>query len=287
VPTKIHEFKVDRDTLRAASAHFSTLLEEDQDLIEIHEEDAGNVTGLTTWFKIAHYVVTADLYELHLYEIWYVCSVAEKYGFDPQAQKAKEWFDGWYNHQPSVKHFNFRDYEQLMLPTFFFDHAVGFAHTTKYLAYRSNGPISEAQPEDFRAENASDIYTSPTVMTQLNAARSRLTTVLHRALYAPINTLLTDSSCKCAPFILFSYEKALADTGCWPLHPALEKMSIKAVLEALANFRQMPVQTCGRKDCNMDLRSVVENAIRDIDSQFAGLCIGEYSLSGETVSVLY
>jgi hypothetical protein len=95
VPTKNHEFERNGNTGQAAFA----LLEEDPDLIEIHEEVAGNVTGLTTWFRIAHYVVTAELYKLHLYENSDVCSVAEKYGFDSQAQKAKEWFDGWYHHR--------------------------------------------------------------------------------------------------------------------------------------------------------------------------------------------
>lgn len=282
VPVKVHEFKVDFATLAGGSDRFNTILEQQSgpvQLIEINENDAGNVTALAVWLKIIHYIVTADTYELHLYEVWYVCSVAEKYGFDTTAENAQNWFNSWYNHQPKVKHFNFRDYEQLLYPTLVFNHAIGFAHTTKYLAYRSNGIISEVQPEDFRADNADDIYTSPEVLVQLNAARDRLTTVLHRALYAPISKLLNDNSCNCAPYLLYSYEKGLANTGCWPLHPALQKMSMKAVLEALSQFGQVPMHTCGKEKCSMDLLGNVEKAIKDIEGQFAGLCIGECTLS--------
>lgn len=264
------------EDLAQASEHFKALLLPLRpDILEIKESDAGNVTGLATWLKITHYVVTPDTLELHMYEIWYVCSVAKKYGFDPFAPKAREWFDEWYNHQPHVKHFNFRDYEQLILPTAIFDHAVGFSHATKYLAYRSNGVITEVKPADFRAENAGNISSDPTVLVQINAARNRLTTVLHRALYAPISDLLVGNSCRCAPFLLFSYEKGLANTGCWPLHPALEKMSMNTVLDNLGKYSQVPVQTCGKEKCGVDFLSIVEKAVKDIEAQFAGLCLGE------------
>jgi hypothetical protein len=290
VPKKVHEFKVDLATL-ASSELFNKMLEQESDdvsFIEVHENDAGNVTGLATWLKIIHYIITEDTYELHLFEVWYICSVAMKYGFDTGADKAREWFDGWYNHQPSVKHFNYRDYEQLVYPTWVFDHAVGFAHTTKYLAYRSNGPISEEKPENFRADNAADVYTSPEVMRQLNAARNRLTTVHHRTLYAPIDTLIRETNCNCAPFVLFSYVKGLTTTGYWPLHSALEKNSMKAVVEELKNFTISPVGlTCGRQACTMDMARVVEVAINDIEGQFAGLCLGECQPPKISKSVLY
>lgn len=275
VPTKVHEFRVDLDTLAEASPHFSGLLESRPEVVEIQEDDAGNVIGLLAWLKIIHYVVTKDMYHLHLYEVWHVCLIAKKYGFDTYAEKAREWFNDWWNAQPGIKHFTFREYEQLLLPCTTFDHAPGFAQTSKYLAYRSNGPIAEAQPGDFRPDPVAGIATHPAVMIQINAARSRLITVLHRALYAPINALLKENNCNCAPFILYAYQRGLTDTGCWPLHPALDKMSVKAALEDLSRFVNMPMQTCHKDKCNLDLLAIVEKAIKDLEGQFAGLCLGE------------
>lgn len=162
-PCKVHEFRVKRELLCAASPVLCKLLtagfrETEQTTIELHGDPA---KALGIWFKILHaedgsfegVVFTHD--DIELKDVWQVLSTAQKYEITPKEAKAKAWFEGWYNAQAhrEGRRFGYLDFQALVFPCHAFDYAQGFAFASKQLVYRSNGHIAERQPEGFKQDN--------------------------------------------------------------------------------------------------------------------------------------
>lgn len=162
-PSKVHEFRVQRECLSAVSEVLRKLLtagfrEAEKTTVELHEDPP---KALQTWFKIAHSTseklegVEFAFFDTSLKDVWEVLSTAHKYGIDPKEPKAKAWFGKWYAahvNRPDGKKWNYFDFQALIFPCYTFDHAHGFAFATKMLVYRSNGHIMERQPEGFKED---------------------------------------------------------------------------------------------------------------------------------------
>ena len=310
VPYKVHEFKVHRAVLLASSTYFAKLLSADggfpesqQDIIDLHEDNSAE--GVSIWFKILHSTESTDEFTYYNFtttsirDVWEMLVTAHKYGFDPQTPPAKSWFEGWYathgtaNGNAEGKRWDFKDYQQLLFPCYTFDHAIGFATATKYLAYRATGHITERRPEGFEYEHLRldanilrkphRLDTSPSVLRrcfteQLNAAKGRLKTILHRTLYTPIDNLLKRARCPCKAIVLYAYEQSLSNTRAWPLESAFLNQSVQNVLRDLEGFPGPEAffpRTCGGRWCTFDFAAAVDAARAECRKYFDGLCLGK------------
>lgn len=162
-PSKVHEFRVKRDVLCAASPVLRKLLttgfrEAEQTTVELHGDPA---KALEVWFKIFH--ATSDELEdvefaylgTDLKDVWEVLATAHKYEIDPKDAKAKAWFDDWYTAQfgREDRRFGFLEFQALVFPCHAFDNARGFTFATKQLVYRANGHITERRPDGFEHDH--------------------------------------------------------------------------------------------------------------------------------------
>lgn len=110
---------------------------------------------------------------------------------------------------------------------------------------------------------------------QLNAAKGRLRTILHRNLYRPIEDLLKRARCRCKANVLYAYEQGLANTGAWPVETVFLNNSVERVLRMLESFSTAFVpQTCGSGFCTFNFDSIVREARTEVKKYFDGLCLG-------------
>ena len=71
---------------------------------------------------------------------------------------------------------------------------------------------------------------------QINAARGRLKTILHRGLYDPVDRMLAEATCPYREKVLWQYFKALTETGAWPIESGPGKCGMRVLLDKLAAF---------------------------------------------------
>ena len=112
---------------------------------------------------------------------------------------------------------------------------------------------------------------------QLNAAKGRLKTILHRGLYAPIDGLLKHARCRDKANVLYAYEQSLSNSGAWPLETGFLNNSVDRMLKMLDGFRgtkPLP-QTCGARYCSFGFEQVVGKAREECRRYFDGLCLGK------------
>ncbi|EME80059.1 uncharacterized protein MYCFIDRAFT_14959, partial [Pseudocercospora fijiensis CIRAD86] len=217
--------------------------------------------------------------ELSIEGVWRAVSVAQKYGFSTSSESATAWFDEWYKKLASLVKAGYKHYTMLLYPAFIFGHRGAFAQATKYLVYHNTGSyIPDHQPREFILEppaNAPSLHMPQHIMHQINAARARLKTILHRALYTPIDRLLKEARCNCAPTILYNYESSLARTGVWPLESKLMSDSVISAIHDLRAYdgKQWQIQTCGSLACTFDFDKIVITAREEIGNYFTGLCL--------------
>lgn len=123
---------------------------------------------------------------------------------------------------------------------------------------------------------------------QINSAKGRLKTILHRELYNPIEALL-ESNCECKANTLFAYEKALYNTRAWPLEKAFLRESVNGLLRRLESFAwttaagdlardvsatKSTVSVTNCTSCQQDFARVVREAVKTTREYFDGLCLG-------------
>ena len=116
---------------------------------------------------------------------------------------------------------------------------------------------------------------------QINAARGRLKSVLHRELYDCVDELLGYARCELKKDVLWGYFTALNRTKSWPLERYAKRYSIQQLLDNLEEFDYEdphPTHTCWDHSCGQDFTWVVNKAIQVTSSQFDGLCLGELPL---------
>jgi hypothetical protein len=113
---------------------------------------------------------------------------------------------------------------------------------------------------------------------QLNAARGRLKSILHRQLYTCVDGLLEYATCRLRKDVLWGYFTALNKTESWPLERYAKRYSIQQLLGNLEGFDYTdphPQRTCSDDSCGQDFTMVVGGAIDVTSSHFDGLCLGE------------
>jgi hypothetical protein len=113
---------------------------------------------------------------------------------------------------------------------------------------------------------------------QMNAARGRLKSILHRQLYQCVDILLEHAKCQLRKDVLWGYFTALNKTKSWPLERYAKRYSMQKLLENLEEFEYTdphPHLTCSDDSCGQDFTMVVGRAIDATDSHFDGLCLGE------------
>ena len=106
---------------------------------------------------------------------------------------------------------------------------------------------------------------------QLNAAKGRLRTVLHRGLFRPCEHLFS-TDCKCRKETLYDYQKHLVDIDVWPLETVFQKTPMNEILDRLNkfNFEAKPT-ACGT--CRRDFRGKVKDIGEQVRRYFDGLCL--------------
>jgi len=110
------------------------------------------------------------------------------------------------------------------------------------------------------------------ITAQLNAAKGNLRTVIHRRLYGPIKHLL-GTRCKCKAETLWGYEKALYDTGAWPLEEVGKGHSMHDIMNRLGKFKYKVAETACMFPCHQNFERIVEDAVTYTAQNFNGLCL--------------
>ncbi|KAL8987995.1 MAG: hypothetical protein Q9169_008624 [Polycauliona sp. 2 TL-2023] len=234
------------------------------------EDDS--IPAMEIWLQVLHNVEPNFAVSIHA--MWYIAKAAEKYGFDPSLMT--DWFAQWYEKQPlsrwdlSYQADEPRQYPDprcLLYPCWFFDHYDGFRRITEFVAYHYTGHIMEVNPTRHR-----DLHLPQRVIQQLNAAKGRLRTIVHRDLYDPNDKLLR-ARCRCKAESLWGYEKALTVCEVWPLEKVAQKESMDTILDRLAMFDYEAVSNACR-GCRQDYRKSVGKARSHTHGYFTGLCLG-------------
>lgn len=150
-PKTVHEFKVERTKLISRSDVLKEMFSPENqlkestltcvDLLEDHPK------AVEIWFKVLHGVTDlTSAYSAKIIDVWEVLELAHKYVMDPRIAGAKAWYAGWYEVYSCGGRLSYDQYRSLLLPCYTFDHAEGFAATTKFLAYHGTGHITEEKP---------------------------------------------------------------------------------------------------------------------------------------------
>lgn len=290
------EFKVKRQAMVDHSKHFRTLLTNSRfkgstaKVVELKEED---IVGVKLWLDIIHDKPTEQISNVTIEDLWYMLLAAHKFELNPHTDTAALWFEEWWNsHDKRFTEDNkYEECQQLLLVCHTFDHAEAFMYVTHYLAYNGHGHITEKRPDGFHYDHLrlpqritrkfGSRIVSMAAMTdinacseQINAAKGRLKTVLHTALYKPIEALVSlDDASPTAMQKLWRYEKSLHNTGAWPLEAKMPPNSIQELLDKLEKYK------IGDALYDMEsslLRMSVKSAVASCENSFDGLCLSKF-----------
>lgn len=104
------------------------------------------------WLRLVHGRLESRDYKSQVSTVWHILRIADKYGIDPKRADIGNWFDQWFYTQSALGHLENDDIvRQVLFPCRAFDHALGFATSTMWLAYYCPGHITEKRPLDFVA----------------------------------------------------------------------------------------------------------------------------------------
>jgi len=88
------------------------------------------------------------VFDTNITRIWHIINLGDKYLFDSTLLQG--FFEKWYERNVDILRMEPDFARQLALPCYMFDHAVGFACITKWLAYNFKGHITEKRPPGFK-----------------------------------------------------------------------------------------------------------------------------------------
>ena len=107
---------------------------------------------------------------------------------------------------------------------------------------------------------------------QLNAAKGRLKTILHRDLFKPVEPLIRSGNCTHVQANVFGYLKRLLLTSVWPIEDATRNNTIEDLLDNLEDFRYTPAAgSCSV--CSRDYETIVERVRMFTETYFDGICL--------------
>ena len=107
---------------------------------------------------------------------------------------------------------------------------------------------------------------------QLNAARGRLRTIVHRELYKPIKDML-EATCKCKGNTLWGYERALTDAEVWPLEDIGRFTTMQTIIERLEDFTYKVAESTYMRCRHTKYDTVALEASEVTHNYFDGLCL--------------
>ncbi|KAL9578661.1 MAG: hypothetical protein Q9203_007013, partial [Teloschistes exilis] len=229
------EFLVNRETVRKHSSPLASLI--DHHLAQgkknsIFTLKGDSVVAMDLWFRSMHDNLGNTHRNIALSEVWYLGAASHKY--EPDAKALNEWFAGWYQENISKIRRQKTYFREMLFPCWLFSHASGFFAASKTAVYHSRGYIGEHSPIQYHRS-----HLPSEVIQQVNAAKGRLRTILHAAIFNMIEKLL-DSSCDLKEEILFGYVKALRATEVWPFDVVWGHMEVNSILNRLAEFEYRP-----------------------------------------------
>lgn len=168
------------------SGYLKALLEESDDKTEITlggnaklRDEGENKEATLVWLAHLHDLTQERMGELGLWHIsllgvWYAIALWELH----QGGKVKEslgtWFTNWYETSMAGADMAIQIARALAFPCYLFDHAVGYARVTKYLAYEHIGHVKERPPRGFNGgkhlhigerQFVGEYYVSPPLFT--------------------------------------------------------------------------------------------------------------------------
>ncbi|QDS75098.1 hypothetical protein FKW77_007093 [Venturia effusa] len=291
----VARYKVDRSTLinlptedNRHDNYFKLTLtgnfkEARQTAVEIEDQDAD---ALRVFFLVVH-GKPDSAYTEHHSVMWPLASFLDYVNVTSKIFEA--WFAAWYGFKDEK--INSISPQEMLFPCHRFNHAPGFLKATKECVYQVPGYIHEKNPTDFRA-----IHLHPLIIQQLNAARGRLRTILHRESWKPINRLLkfscscsdvalpsgaipactckfkNISPCTCRADTVSGYERALQRTQAYPLEETWHKNCADDILSRLKDFGYtVPSGACG--NCTQNYTREIAHAISGVRTYFDGLCL--------------
>lgn len=276
------DFQVSREVLGGKSPVFKKLLmsnfaEAKKGTVTL---EGDKVTSMDIWFRILHALRIDDVQSVPLEEMWSMVAACDKY--DLNIRDLKEWFAEWYEKKGRT-HLNQRD---LLYPCWIFDRAKGFAAATRLLAYGCTGHVTESNPTKHRELHLPSrvirehrcgylilyVLSNSSHAEQLNAAKGRLRTVLHRELFEP-NEELLKANCRCKEKTLYGYEKELYRIKVWRLERVAQRNSIRAILDCLDCFSYAaPAGACSTF-CQNNYKAIVAIGQELTRDYFDGLCL--------------
>ncbi|KAL4879087.1 hypothetical protein BJY04DRAFT_220453 [Aspergillus karnatakaensis] len=223
------------------------------------------------------------------------CDAADKYEVAYKTGVLNDWFIRWYRAASKGQDIrrDCRFQRQVLFPLYAFDYALGFLQATRYLAYFSDGYITELNPAGLTA-----LHLPARVIQQLNTARAGLRNALHYGLFSEISRLLRSGDCSCKENTFFQYFKALQKIDVWPLERNMKNICMTEMIDrCLGGFddsKIRPDENCkpgprtgGSKPfwkrdtclCDRDWKVVVRSAARETNAKFEGLCLDCMSIT--------
>jgi hypothetical protein len=201
------------------------------------------------------------------------------------------WFNKLYETSLSNMDLDVHAAGLLAFPCQAFDHAVGFARVTKYLAYHHRGTIKNRRPKGIKIDTlqlAPDDFLGP-----MNHARGGLKSTVHRHMWKKANNILRFDTSKCSCWdenigqYLGVYRQfqccgsiyannhdtaALVKIDAFTIEDALQRSSFQEILDRMRHFSFEYNPACPR--CrSIDWNYVVQITRQATQGYFDGLCL--------------
>lgn len=93
------------------------------------------------------------LYSISVLGVWFALAYVERELQGSAKDALKSWFERWYTTSMKKTELDVVSARGLALPCQLFDHAVGFARVTKWLAYNHIGHVKEIPPKGFKGRD--------------------------------------------------------------------------------------------------------------------------------------
>ncbi|GIJ87135.1 hypothetical protein Asppvi_006039 [Aspergillus pseudoviridinutans] len=253
-----------------------------EDSIILNEE---TVRSMELWLRVLHSTTDAlPKQSLSVEEVWHAIMAGDKYGFD--LLELQIWFVAWYKEMRNAsgkKAFLEEFAPQLLFPCYAFNYAEGFQELTRFMTYNEPRHIMEFNPTHHL-----QMHLRPRIIQQLNAAKGRLRTMLHQALFNRVNEISDRATCACKEQTVFDFLKELRRIGVSPLDLSSTKASVAGMLDRLRQYDGTNVRSHGPSSndtslnqsrqrrcsvCWLDGGTIVQKAIGRVSSYFDGLCL--------------
>ncbi|RHZ63233.1 uncharacterized protein CDV56_107643 [Aspergillus thermomutatus] len=250
--------KVQKGILVERSQYFRAMFDgrwgPKKDSVILNED---TVRSMELWLREFHSTTDAlPKQTISVEEVWHTIMAGDKYGSD--LRELKSWFVAWYTEMRNESGKKF--FEE-------FGPNCSFPAMPSITLRRAD--------ESILAE-------------QLNAAKGRLRTILHQALFNRVNQIVDVATCACKERTVFDYLKELQRIEVSPLDMSSTKASVADMLDRLGQYDGAKTRahavssndTSGIQsrqspcfECRLDGKVIVQRAISRVASYFDGLCL--------------